>query len=101
MQLPKEPDYARCNWQSYPVRILKDAPIYRDKLMQYLLSKGVATRPGIMNAHTEKVYSNLKFKLPESEKARRDVILLPVYLDLDEAEIKKIASIMLDIDSGR
>ena len=97
MQLPKEPDYARCNWQSYPVKVLKDSPISRDELMQYLLNNGIATRPGIMNAHTEKVYSNLKFKLPESEKNSNEVILFPIYIGLDEKIIKRIADIISEI----
>jgi dTDP-4-amino-4,6-dideoxygalactose transaminase len=88
------PTYAHCNWQSYPVRVLKNSPVSRNKLMQYLLNNGIATRPGIMNAHTEKVYSNLKFKLPESEKARRDVIIFPVYQSLQENDIKRIAELI-------
>ena len=94
LQLPVEPPYARSNWQSYPVRVLPNSPISRNDFMKYLLDNGVASRPGIMNAHKEKVYSDLSYKLPESEKARKEVILLPLYQDLKEEDIKKISYLM-------
>jgi dTDP-4-amino-4,6-dideoxygalactose transaminase len=62
--------------------------------MQYLLDNGIATRPGVMNAHQEKVYSSQKNDLPQSEEAREKVILLPIFYDLDEDDIKKIADLI-------
>jgi len=94
LHLPKEPDYAHCNWQSYPVRVLKNSPVSRNELMQYLLNNGITSRPGIMNAHQEKVYSIQKYKLPESEEARKKIVLLPAYQDLKEDDIKRISYIM-------
>jgi dTDP-4-amino-4,6-dideoxygalactose transaminase len=94
LKLPKEPDYAHCNWQSYPIRILTNSPVSRNDLMQYLLNEGIATKPGIMNAHQEKVYSSQKSKLPESEEAREKVVLLPIYQNLREEDIKRISHIM-------
>ena len=94
LKLPTEPDYARCNWQSYPVRISRNAPVSRNELMQHLLDNGIATKPGIMNAHQEKVYSGQKLKLPESEEAREKVVLLPIYQNLSEEDIKRISMIM-------
>lgn len=94
LKLPIEHDYARCNWQSYPVRVLTNSPVSRNELMQYLLDDGIATKPGIMNAHQEKVYSNQKSKLPESEEAREKVVLLPIYQNLSEEDIKRISHIM-------
>lgn len=94
LHLPVEPPYARSNWQSYPVRVLPGSPISRNDFMKYLLDNGVASRSGIMNAHKEKVYSDLSYKLPESEKARKEVILLPLYQDLKEEDIKRISYLM-------
>ena len=92
--LPKEPDYARTNWQSYAIRILKDAPVSRDALMNYLLSKGIATRFGIMNAHAEEPYKNSEFILPESESARSEAMLLPLYPELTKDQVKRISSLI-------
>ncbi|MBU0605766.1 MAG: DegT/DnrJ/EryC1/StrS family aminotransferase [Candidatus Omnitrophica bacterium] len=94
LKLPEEPFYCRTNWQSYPVRVLKSAPCRRDALMQYLLDRGVSTRRGIMNAHQERPYRNSHFDLKNSEIARDSVMLLPIFYDLDEADIKKIAKVI-------
>ncbi len=51
-----EPEYTEPNYQSYPVHLTKEAPITRNELMQRLLDQGIATRRGIMLAHTEPAY---------------------------------------------
>ena len=92
LKTPVEPAYCRTNWQSYPVRILKNSPVKRDKLMQRLLDAGIATRRGIMNAHQEKPYSSHAScgSLRNSEKARDEVILLPIYYALKKNQVNKI-----------
>ncbi len=85
LKLPKEPVYARTNWQSFPVRIVKKS-IKRNDLMQKLLDQGIASRPGIMNAHEEVMYKSKEWKLPNSEQARRDTLILPLYHQMTEKE---------------
>lgn len=97
LQLPKAPGHARTNWQSYPVRVLPSAPISRNDLMQLLLDNKIATRPGIMNAHSERPYNNSFFALPESEKARIEVILLPIFQGLSDVDIRKIYALLCRI----
>lgn len=46
-----EPDWARCNWQSYPVRLADG--LDQCAVMQRMLDDGIATRRGIMCAHLE------------------------------------------------
>jgi dTDP-4-amino-4,6-dideoxygalactose transaminase len=46
-----------------------------------------------MNAHQQKAYSEMKNTLPESEKARDEVILLPVFKGLSEEDIKRICKL--------
>ena len=94
LKLPEEPNYARTNWQSYPLRILLNSPISRNALMQYLLDNKVASRPGIMNAHEEKTYSGFKYNLKESEKAKKSTILMPIYHGLNEKDIRRIANLI-------
>lgn len=94
LKLPVQPAYARSNWQSYPVKLLENSPTSRDAMMQYLLDNGISTRPGIMNAHQEKVYSSQKNDLPQSEEAREKVILLPIFYDLNEGDIKRIVDLL-------
>lgn len=80
------------NWQSYPIRIRGDYGINQKKLMQYLLEKGISSRRGIMNAHQEKPYRNLKWNLPHSEMARNITVLLPLYQELSYKDIKFIVN---------
>lgn len=69
----------RLNWQSFPIRICENAPYSQIKLMQYLIKNGIASRRGIMNAHQEPPYKSMKWFLPNSEMARDNSILIPLF----------------------
>lgn len=90
LKLPEEPAYCRSNYQSFPVKLLGGSRINRDGLMQRLLDMGISTRRGIMNAHQEPPYRNHKYRLPASEAARDNTILLPIYEALKDADIRRI-----------
>lgn len=94
LTLPYEPDHCRTNWQSYALRVSETAPRSRNEVMQYLLDNGIASRPGIMNAHQELPYRNSHFVLPESEHARASTLLLPLFHLLREEDIERIASLL-------
>ena len=55
--------------------------------MQAMLDRGVATRRGVMCAHLEPAYAELRprIPLPESERARDGCILLPLFPQMTEA----------------
>jgi dTDP-4-amino-4,6-dideoxygalactose transaminase len=87
LEPPDVPETARCNDQSYPVRVTPAYPLSRDELMQLLLDRGISTRRGIMNAHQEPAYGDpCQPSLPHSERARDTVILLPLYSSMTPAE---------------
>jgi dTDP-4-amino-4,6-dideoxygalactose transaminase len=77
---PREPDWARTNWQSYAVR-LEQADLRA--VMQRMLNDGIATRRGVMNAHTEAAYPEGSWRtrgsLAESERAQRATLVLPLF----------------------
>jgi dTDP-4-amino-4,6-dideoxygalactose transaminase len=58
------------------------------------MDNGASSRPGIMNAHQEKPYSNLIYKLPGSEKGRDEVVLFPIYKGLEENDVKVISDLI-------
>ncbi|MDO8748394.1 MAG: DegT/DnrJ/EryC1/StrS family aminotransferase [Candidatus Omnitrophota bacterium] len=89
LRLPVEPDYCRCNWQSYPIRLLGGAPLDRNEFMQFLLDKGISSRPGIMNAHQEKPYAS-NISLKNSELSRDSVILLPIFNGMENKQVKEV-----------
>ena len=100
LQLPYEPDYVHTNWQCYPIRLTDCAPLSRNDLIQYLFDHGIASIPGVMNAHREAPYRLGKYiSLKESEKAREEVILLPCHVGLTEKDIRGISEIFLGIES--
>lgn len=83
-QMAGEPAYCKTNWQSFAVRVLDSSPRSRDDIMQFLMDHDIATRRGIMNIHQERPYLSEMWRLPESEAARDQSIILPVYHTLSE-----------------
>jgi perosamine synthetase len=82
--LPDEPDWARSNWQSYCVRLPPGAR--QIEVMQAMLDRGVATRRGVMCAHLEDAYADVRpGPLPRSEAAHRHAILIPLFPQMTEA----------------
>ncbi|MCW2998397.1 MAG: putative PLP-dependent enzyme involved in cell wall biosis [Solirubrobacterales bacterium] len=83
---PAETAGAQRTWQSYPVRVLPGAPLDRTGLMRRLHADGIATRRGIMAIHHEPAYADVVADLPHTDAAAADVLLLPLYAGLRDAE---------------
>lgn len=91
LMLPREPDWARSNWQSFCVRL----PQYLDQrtVMQAMLDDGISTRRGIMCSHRESVYAGHTShgSLAHSEAAQDHCIVLPLYVQMSQADIERVA----------
>lgn len=96
LQLPVEPDYAESNWQSFAVRLLENAPLSRNQLVQKLRDHKILARIGIMNAHKEKPYLDRCTRLVNSEIARNTVLLLPLFYTMTKVQQGKIISLIKD-----
>jgi len=87
---PTVPSYAKHTYQSYILRLKSNAPISRDDLMERLLERGIATRRGIMASHREPLYAKEyeKIKLPETDNAVKESIILPLFpqMSLEEQD---------------
>jgi perosamine synthetase len=83
---PFEPDYAVRTWQSYAVRLGPGLPVSRTELMRRLLADGIPTRRGIMAIHHERPYASGAPKLPHTDAAAAEVLLLPLFPALTEQE---------------
>lgn len=105
--LPKEPAWARTNWQSYCVR-LPDGTDQR-RFMQDMLDEGIATRRGIMCSHLEPAYqepgtwrcaesscrpSGNCPNLVESERAQNEGVLLPLFSQMTEEQQSRVANVL-------
>lgn len=84
--LPREPPWARSNWQSFCIR-LPDG-VDQVSVMQFLLDRDIATRRGIMCAHREGAWAHLRplHDLSRSEQAQDRCILLPLFVQMTEVE---------------
>jgi dTDP-4-amino-4,6-dideoxygalactose transaminase len=88
--LPNEPSYARSNWQSFCVRL--PAGSHQRAVMQSMLDAGVASRRGIMCSHREAAYSDsARGPLPNSESAQDECIVLPLYPQMERADLDSVA----------
>lgn len=88
VEIPYSPPYTSHTYQSYIIRLTKKAKTKQVELMEKLLKKGIATRRGVMASHLEPLYKKLfgKVILPETEKAAKETILLPLYPTITEKE---------------
>ncbi len=101
IRLPREPSWARSNWQSYCIGL---PPAFEQKrVMQEMLDDDVATRRGIMCAHLEPAYESDPWlcahstsgcshspkncgHLRNSEDAQNASIILPLFHQMTDAE---------------
>ncbi len=103
--LPKEPSWAKSNWQSFCIRLPDNCD--QRETMQSLLKAGIATRRGIMCAHREKAYDRKDWscgpssekcdcrpktclRLKQSEQAQDRTIILPLYHQMTDDEQEKV-----------
>jgi dTDP-4-amino-4,6-dideoxygalactose transaminase len=90
--VPREPRWARTNWQSYAIRV--GAWIDRRAVMQTMLDAGVSTRRGVMNIHREASYPEGSWRagsdLGHSEEAQDTTIVLPLYHQLTEEDQDRV-----------
>ncbi len=84
--IPVDREYTKTNRQSYPLMIEECSDVEQVSFMQKLLDNGITTRRGIMNAHQEPPYSDIRWRLEASERARDAVVLLPLYNGLRKDE---------------
>jgi perosamine synthetase len=90
LTLPREPSWARSNWQSYCVRLPEDCA--QRQLMQQLLQQGISTRRGVMCAHREAPYQGYESEgLAESERAQDHTIVLPLFHQMSEGDQERVA----------
>lgn len=93
--LPTEPEWARSNWQSFCVRLPEG--VSQVSVMQSLLDAGISTRRGVMCAHREPAYldTELRFPLPESERAQDQGLILPLFPGLTRRQISSVVDAVL------
>lgn len=88
MVTPLVPAGYKHNYQSYILRINGVTKKQKGEIMHKLAQKGIATRKGIQVSHLETAYVKKigKVKLPETEKAYEQTIIIPLYYSMTKKE---------------
>jgi dTDP-4-amino-4,6-dideoxygalactose transaminase len=95
LQLPREADYAESVWHVYVVRHPR-----RDDLKKYLETNGVGCALHYpLPLHLQKCYANLGYRVgdfPVAEKAASQCLSLPIYPELTDEQIQRVARVVKD-----
>ena len=100
LQLPREADYAESAWHLYVVRHAR-----RDELKRYLEANGIGS--GLhypVPLHLQKCYAQLGHKagdFPVAEKAARECLSLPIYPEMTEEQIQRVAEVIKEFFERR
>lgn len=99
MSLPLEKKEYYSNYQSYCIYLKENCPVSRNDLMLKLLDKGISTRRGIMTAHREPAYRDNRsdLKLPISEDASDNSIIIPLFVPMKDEEINYIIDSIIEL----
>jgi len=97
LNLPKEPKGCKHSWYLYTVRLKYAKEKERDQILEELRRKGIGTGVYYVNpVHLMPYYSSFgKRKLPETEKASRQVFSLPVHPGVTLEQIDFIGETVL------
>jgi len=94
-----EPPYASPHGYhifNYYTICLRGAKKSRDELQSFLASKGIATAIYYpLSLHLQEVHKSLGYKMgdfPVSEEAQDQVLSLPMYAEISEAQVEKVVS---------
>jgi dTDP-4-amino-4,6-dideoxygalactose transaminase len=95
LQLPAEPAFAESAWNLYVVRHPQ-----RDDLKKHLEANGISTALHYpLPLHLQKCYAQLGYQagdFPHSEKAGNECLSLPIYPELTDAQVQRVAAVIKD-----
>lgn len=87
---PYRPEEARGVFHQYTIRIKQG----RDKFIEYLKTKGIAAAPNYsLPIHKQPAYKKLgygKYRLPEAERAAREIVNIPVHPALKRKDLEEL-----------
>jgi dTDP-4-amino-4,6-dideoxygalactose transaminase len=95
LQLPREADYAESCYHLYVVRHPR-----RDELKKHLEANRVGCALHYpLSLHLQKCFAHLGHKagdFPVAEKAARECLSLPIYAELTNAQVERVAAVIKD-----
>jgi perosamine synthetase len=100
LKLPMESDEQQHSWYLYTVRLKNAAGNERNKILEELQKKGIGAVAYYVNPvhqmpYYRETYGDLK--LPETEKAARQVFSLPIHPGVTELQVDYIGKTLLEL----
>lgn len=97
IEFPIEGKYVKTNFQSLSIRIKNGKP-FRDQILFDLKQKGISAKRGVMCIHREPAYKEFNnLTLPVSESLSDESILLPLFHEIKEDEIKYVCEVLMKL----
>jgi len=100
LQLPNEPEGCTSSWYLYTVRLKDSTEEKRNRIVDGLRKKGIGAEVYYVNpVHLMPYYSKTfgKHRLPETEKATKQVFSLPIHPGVTEEQIDYIGKTVLHV----
>ena len=92
---PSVEEFSKPTFNYYTIR-LKDSKLSRNKLREYLESRGIQTAVYYpLSLHLQEAYKALGYEqgdFPESEQAQEQVLSLPMYPELTEQQVREVVA---------
>jgi len=86
-----DPSFGQSNFQSFWIELDDRFPLDRESLLEHLANHNISARRGIMAAHHQPPYRhNVGHPLPNTDQLTNRSLILPVYHQMTEAEIRHV-----------
>jgi perosamine synthetase len=89
-----DPPYGETNYQSFWTLLPEESAVTRDELLRLLANAGISARRGIMAAHLEPAYADVKPSLPVTERLTKRSLILPLFHEMTESQQEQVASVV-------
>jgi dTDP-4-amino-4,6-dideoxygalactose transaminase len=88
-------------WHLYVVRLLDDAPVDRDTLIEALHARGIGTSvhyvPLHLQPHWRDTYRLEAQQFPVSTDAYKRIVSLPIYSGMKDADVSRVIEGVRDV----
>ncbi|MEJ3405277.1 DegT/DnrJ/EryC1/StrS family aminotransferase [Rathayibacter sp. YIM 133350] len=93
IRLSTDPEWGTSNFQSFWIEVLPEFPLDREGLLAALAADGISARRGIMASHRQPAYAGVaRPALPITEHLTDSTLILPLYHQLEPADIERVVA---------
>ena len=102
LTLPQRPEHGRHAWHLYQVRVTPSCAVPRDQVIESLAQLGIGTSVHFIPVHQLSAYRRILGpgecrSVPVTDQVTDELISLPMYPGLTDAEIERVAHALLAI----